>query len=284
MPQGQSFYKINENPFSILGKSSIHMRGMMGQFFIGIVVIYVIMNWTPEFLSMAFPYTVMDFLVDIGKIDSEIAAKISGAPTVAMYLFALLFNGVMKLGKALYVLTFMRNRKVEYGAIAEGFRFYFKALLLFLVETFIVAVWAMLLIIPGIIAAIAFSQSFFILADNPEKGVFEILSESKMRMFGNKMTYVKLIVAYIPYFLIAYLPIIVISNLSFISSETISGIIVLLIAEIPLFCAYGFLSLGQSVFYELLISEGFDNFRYTGEDAFRQELPVRKNIRSNDGK
>jgi len=45
----------------------------------------------------------------------------------------------------------------------------------------------LLLIIPGIIAALSYSQAFFILADNPSLSASEVLSKSKEIMDGHKL-------------------------------------------------------------------------------------------------
>jgi hypothetical protein len=42
--------------------------------------------------------------------------------------------------------------------------------------------------------------------------------------------------------------------------------------ELPLFMAYGMIDIGRCTFYELLINKGFENFRYAGQNAFREEL------------
>lgn len=275
MPQGKRFYTVTENPFEVLTKCREHSRGMLGRFLIGIVVIYVLLNWIPEFLSLAYPFSVTDLIIKKGIIDQSMASQFPTTPAIIMYAYAMVFNGVLKLGEMLYVLTFMRNRKVEYGALAEGFRFFAKAMLVYIVQTLIIAIWTMCFVIPGIFAALNFSQSFFILADDPDKGVFEVLSESKLRMLGNRMTYLKFIIMYIPYLLIAYLPAVVIAQIGSINTTVMPGMLIYLVVEIPLFCAYGYLALGQSVFYELLICEGFDNFRYAGQDAFRKKFGMK---------
>jgi uncharacterized membrane protein len=46
--------------------------------------------------------------------------------------------------------------------------------------------WALLLIIPGIIKSLSYSQTFFLLKDHPEYSAFDAISESKKRMKGYK--------------------------------------------------------------------------------------------------
>ena len=52
-----------------------------------------------------------------------------------------------------------------------------------------VILWALLLIIPGIIAAISYSQTLFIMVDDPNIGPMEAIDKSKAMMDGYKMKY-----------------------------------------------------------------------------------------------
>lgn len=49
--------------------------------------------------------------------------------------------------------------------------------------------WSMLLIIPGIIAAFAYSQTIFIMLDHPEMSAMEAIGASKKMMRGHKMEF-----------------------------------------------------------------------------------------------
>lgn len=49
------------------------------------------------------------------------------------------------------------------------------------------ALWSLLLWIPGIIKALSYSMSMYILAENPEMGALEAINRSKAMMNGHKM-------------------------------------------------------------------------------------------------
>ncbi|MED5053726.1 DUF975 family protein [Anoxybacillus rupiensis] len=49
-----------------------------------------------------------------------------------------------------------------------------------------VLLWSLLLIIPGIIKSLAYSQTFFLLKDHPEYGALQAITESRKRMKGYK--------------------------------------------------------------------------------------------------
>ena len=71
----------------------------------------------------------------------------------------------------------------------------------FLVGLF-TALWSLLLYVPGIIKAISYSQSMFILAENPDIGAREAIDRSKAMMEGHKMEYFVLMLSFIGWFLL----------------------------------------------------------------------------------
>ncbi|HHY74312.1 MAG TPA: DUF975 family protein [Bacillus bacterium] len=48
------------------------------------------------------------------------------------------------------------------------------------------SLWSLLLIIPGIIKVLAYSQTFYLMKDNPDYGPLELITESRKRMNGLK--------------------------------------------------------------------------------------------------
>ncbi|NKE07362.1 DUF975 family protein [Mesobacillus selenatarsenatis] len=63
--------------------------------------------------------------------------------------------------------------------------------------------WALLLIIPGIIKGLSYSQVFFLLRDNPELSALEAITESKVRMKGYKWKYFLMNLSFIGWAFIA---------------------------------------------------------------------------------
>jgi uncharacterized membrane protein len=63
--------------------------------------------------------------------------------------------------------------------------------------------WTLLLIIPGIIKGIAYSQAFFLLRDYPEYSALEAIKESKNRMKGYKWKFFLLNLSFIGWAFIA---------------------------------------------------------------------------------
>ncbi|MBT2678277.1 DUF975 family protein [Bacillus sp. ISL-35] len=68
---------------------------------------------------------------------------------------------------------------------------------------FFTILWSLLLIIPGIIKGISYSQVFFLLKDNPQLSALEAITESKIRMKGYKWKYFLLNLSFIGWAFIA---------------------------------------------------------------------------------
>jgi len=65
------------------------------------------------------------------------------------------------------------------------------------VQGIFVFLWSLLLLIPGIIKGLAYSQTFYLLKDHPEYTVLEAITESRKRMVGYKWKYFLLHLSFI---------------------------------------------------------------------------------------
>ena len=70
----------------------------------------------------------------------------------------------------------------------------------------------MLFIIPGLIASYRYSLAFYILADDPSKGVNQCINESKQIMAGNKMALFTMQLTFIGWSILATLPVAIIAG------------------------------------------------------------------------
>lgn len=264
------YYIVKEHPIRIINKCKAHSKGTLVSFLVGFCILYAVANWVPQIMALYFPATNIDLLAKYSDADPVTLSKLPATPLVVFF-YLMLFNGVFRLSESLYALTYIRNRVVDYRALGESLNYYFKAFGLFLVQTLVVSFWTMFFIVPGILAALNFTQAFYIFADDPDKSIPEILTESKMMMYGNRMNYVRLIICYIPYILIAYVPAFLLADLAASVNANQTGIMLLsMLADIPMFALYGFICLGRTVFYELMLNKGFADFKYAGQDAFRE--------------
>ena len=122
-------------------------------------------------------------MAGVSLLRSEVASIVASFVTV---IFIYLFIGVFQLGISRFYLDLVRDDMQGIGRLFYGFKFFWKAASTYLLMMLIVLLWTMLLIIPGIIAGLAYSMAFYVLADNPEISASEALARSKRMMNGNK--------------------------------------------------------------------------------------------------
>lgn len=121
-------------------------------------------------------------------------------------IYTLLVAGPLTLGITLFFLAMFRRQLVRVGDIFLGFEKFGKAIGLLLFQGLFIALWTLLFIVPGIIAAIKYSQAFYILADDPNKSIRQCMNESKMMMKGNKSKFFCLNISFIGWIILASLP------------------------------------------------------------------------------
>jgi len=63
--------------------------------------------------------------------------------------------------------------------------------------------WSLLLIIPGIIASLSYSQTYYILADDEKISAREAIKKSKKIMMGNKWKYFVLGLSFLGWFILS---------------------------------------------------------------------------------
>ncbi|MGE5581873.1 MAG: DUF975 family protein [Bacillota bacterium] len=109
-----------------------------------------------------------------------------GCIPVIGFIITLLISGPLALGMAKYFLKLRRDENPELADLFDGFKAFSSAFLLQLLIIIFVILWSLLLIIPGIIAALSYAMSFYILYDHPEMKPGEIIKLSKQMMAGRK--------------------------------------------------------------------------------------------------
>lgn len=118
-------------------------------------------------------------------------------------LISIFITGALYLGVAIFYLNFIRKGTPVFEDAFIGFNFLIKAFLVTLLSGIIIFLWSLLLIVPGIIAAIAYSQVYYILAENPEMDVMDVLRKSKEMMYGYKSKYFLLYLSFIGWALLS---------------------------------------------------------------------------------
>lgn len=97
-----------------------------------------------------------------------------------------LVSFILMAGFIIFIINTIRNNSPVYQNLLDGFSNAGKLVLLYFLESLFIALWSMLLVVPGIIAAYRYRMAIYILLDNPEMGVMECIKKSKEMMKGHK--------------------------------------------------------------------------------------------------
>lgn len=124
---------------------------------------------------------------------------------VQIYLFVI--TGPLTLGLSTHFLdTFRRQQEPMLGSFARGISNFLSGVVLYLVAGVQIFLWSLLFIVPGILAAIRYSQAFFVLSEEPGLHPLECISRSKAMMLQNKGKFFLLELSFLPWYIISILP------------------------------------------------------------------------------
>jgi uncharacterized membrane protein len=104
-------------------------------------------------------------------------------------LLSLIISGPMAVGLAIFSINISRNQDARLEQIFQGFSNFGTSLGAYLLMVLFILLWTILLIIPGIIAALSYSMTFYILADDNSIGAMDAIDKSKKMMDGYKWKY-----------------------------------------------------------------------------------------------
>jgi uncharacterized membrane protein len=101
-------------------------------------------------------------------------------------LVSLLLSGPITYGIATYFMKLVRGSEPLLEDMFAGFKYFINTFLLNLVTWIFIGLWTLLFIIPGIIASLRYSMSYYIMRDNPGMTAMESINQSKEMMSGHK--------------------------------------------------------------------------------------------------
>ena len=120
-------------------------------------------------------------------------------------IFSLIVAGPLTYG----FVRFIRSLKTSSSEISQlfvGFQERFKeTFIAHVVTTIFIVLWSLLLIVPGIIAAISYTMVYLVLQDNPNLNAFQAIQESKSMMNGNKMRFFGFALSFAGWFILGIL-------------------------------------------------------------------------------
>lgn len=129
-----------------------------------------------------------------------------GEFSFSVNLLYLLLGGVISTGLSRFLLNMATSRGDEnFTDLFSYFHIYLKTLLLNIVITLATFIGFLLLIIPGIIISLIFSQAYYILAEDSSKSISQCLQESVEMMNGNKWNLFYLYLTFIGWWIVVIL-------------------------------------------------------------------------------
>ncbi len=95
-------------------------------------------------------------------------------------------TGPLRLGMATFSIRWNRGLKVDTSEIFGGFDDFGRSFVAYLLMIIYIILWTILLIVPGIIASLSYSQTFFILSENPTMTAGDAIKASRDMMLGHR--------------------------------------------------------------------------------------------------
>lgn len=143
-------------------------------------------------------------LYSFSRIPALISAQVSSLSTADNLIqFALgIIMTVMGYGFIDLIDLAQKNEEIKISGLFNWFSNPVKVILVGIVSAIIVRIGLMLLLIPGIIAAIYFSQVIYVLHEQPELSLTNIFKASANLIKGNVKSYIVLILSFIPWYIV----------------------------------------------------------------------------------
>lgn len=154
-------------------------------------------HWKETVLAVLLFDIFMNFIPQM--LDSILGLNVGWIMMLAVF-------GPLNLGLCIFLLNLYRSQDASPSDVLRGFETFGKSFVLGLLIVVFVVLWGLLLIVPGIIAYLRYSQAFFVLRDHPEYTAMECIAESKRMMDGNKARLFTLYLTFIGWWLLALLP------------------------------------------------------------------------------
>jgi uncharacterized membrane protein len=115
-----------------------------------------------------------------------LASGLLGAVPKAGWILSLVISGPLTFGYYRFFIMLTRNENPRTATLFEGFNHFLSCFSAYLLSMIFIILWTLLLIIPGIMAALSYSMTFFILSDEPTLDGAAAIRKSKEMMYGHR--------------------------------------------------------------------------------------------------
>ena len=122
-------------------------------------------------------------------LEAYLAALQAAQPGFAAVLIILLLGFMSTMigaGLIIFIMRTVRDHKGSVGNLLDAFPVLIRIFCYQVVCSLLIFLWALLFVIPGIIAAYRYRQGLYLLLDHPEMGIMDCIRTSKNLMDGHK--------------------------------------------------------------------------------------------------
>lgn len=161
-------------------KAKLNLKNNWGQA-ISLIVLYGLICFGGEL--------VVSIITSIFNLSDNLNSCLTSVSNIIIQSFFLL-------GTSSFYLKLSRGEEVTYKELFSKTDMFLVTLLALILMGIFETLWALLLIVPGIIAAISYSQTYYILLDNPNLNAYDAIKTSKKMMNGHKFDYFVLVLSF----------------------------------------------------------------------------------------
>lgn len=173
------------------------LRGKWG-IAVGVTILYLILvNGVP---------TIIDLFLKPSDPQNELDG-VSLLNTLIQLLWWIFVYAPLIIGYVVFIMKLVRRQEAETGDLFSRFKgeWYLRSIGVVVLQSIYIALWSILLIIPGIIKSYSYSMAYYILLDHPEYSAFQAITESRKLMNGHKWQLFVLHLTFIGWFLLSFI-------------------------------------------------------------------------------
>ena len=125
---------------------------------------------------------------------------------VIFAIVAIFIGGAMRLGYAKFNLNLIDHKPAEFHDLFTYMNYKWKGFCMNFMTGLYIALWSLLLVIPGIVKSYSYAMTPFILSENPHMSADEAITASREMMDGHKWNLFCLYLSFIGWILLASAP------------------------------------------------------------------------------
>lgn len=157
------------------------------------IVTFIIWLLTDAFTQEAF--------IKIGSSGSTTVNSTSGLFNI----IGLIVAGPLAIGAVYFYMKLESGEEPNISIVFDGFQDFKRGLIFHLVSSIFIILWTLLLVVPGIVAAIRYSMGYYLMVENPDMEPMEALRQSSELMKGHKMEFFMFVISFLGWLILSAL-------------------------------------------------------------------------------